>query len=147
MATTFTDPLSIFRSLHTCCLKDIEKTIVDNVTTLFERQAISYPALGLPANDLLLETLDRLNQNAGKELIRLERKGVRTTQYVGVIQVRGQTIQILPKIDCDPKADAEAVVGSASYERATVSAAHNFLHLLAHVHRLKLHNKSPASLC
>lgn len=46
---------------------------MDNVITLFERQAIPYPALGMTANDPLLETIDRLNQNAGKELIRLDR--------------------------------------------------------------------------
>ena len=119
---------------------------MDNVITLFERQAIPYPTLGLAANDPLLETLDRLNQNAGKELIRLERKGLRTTQYVGVIQAGGRTIQILPKIDCDPEADSEAVIGSTSYERASVSAAQNFMHLLTHAHRLKLHNQALASL-
>lgn len=119
---------------------------MDNVITLFERQTIPYPALGLAANDPLLETLDRLNQNAGKELIRLERKGVRTTQYVGVIQAGGRTIQILPKIDCDPEADTEAVIGSTSYERASISAAQNFMHLLTHARRLKLHNQSLASL-
>ena len=119
---------------------------MDRVITLFERQAIPYPVLDLTANDPLLETIDRLNQNAGKELIRLERKGLRTTQYVGVIQVGGRTIQILPKIDCDPEADTEAVMGSSSYERASVSAAQNFLHLLTHARRLKLHNQSLASL-
>ena len=119
---------------------------MDNVITLFERQTIPYQALGLTANDPLLEILDRLNQNSGKELIRLERKGLRATQFVGVIQAGGRTIQILPKIDCDLEANAEAVIGSASYERATVSASQNFLHLLTHARRLKLHNQSLASL-
>jgi len=100
----------------------------------------------LTANDPLLEILDRLNQNSGKELIRLERKGLRATQFVGVIQAGGRTIQILPKIDCDPEANTEAVVGSASYERAAVSASQNFLHLLTHARHLKLHNQSLASL-
>jgi hypothetical protein len=43
-----------------------------------------------------------------------------------VIQAGGRTIQILPKIDRDPGADAEAIVDSASYERATVSATQIF---------------------
>jgi 5-methylcytosine-specific restriction enzyme subunit McrC len=119
---------------------------VDSVITLFERQTISYQALGLTANDPLLEILERLNQNSGKELIRLERKGLRATQFVGVIQAGARTIQILPKIDCDPEANAEAIVGSASYERAAVSASQNFLHLLTHARHLKLHNQSLASL-
>lgn len=119
---------------------------MDSVITLFERQSVPYQALGLTANDPLLEILDRLNQNAGKELIRLERKGLCATQFVGVIQAGGRTIQVLPKIDCDPDANAEAVIGSASYKRAAVSAAQNFLHLLSHVRRLKFHNQSLASL-
>ncbi len=58
---------------------------VNSTITIFERQAIPYQALGLQNNDPLLESLDRLNQNAGKELIRLERKELRALQYVGVI--------------------------------------------------------------
>ncbi len=119
---------------------------MNNVITLFERQTVTYQALGLTANDPLLEILDRLNQNSEKELIRLERKGLRATQFVGVIQAGGCTIQILPKIDCDPEANAEAVIGSASYERAAVSASKNFLYLLTQALRLKLHNQSQASL-
>ncbi len=79
-------------------------------------------------------------------MICLERKGLRATQFAGVIQAGGRTIQILPKIDCDPEANTEAVVGSASYERAAVSASQNFLHLLTHARHLKLHNQSLASL-
>ncbi len=119
---------------------------MNSVITLFERQAVSYQALGLAANDPFLEILDRLNQSSGRELIRLERAGLRATQFVGVIQAGEYTIQILPKIDCDPEANAEAVIGSASYERAAASAAQNFLHLLTHARRLKLHNQSLATL-
>ena len=62
---------------------------MDNVITLFERQTIPYQSLGLTASDPLLEIMERLNQNSGKELIRLERKGLRATQFVGVIQAGG----------------------------------------------------------
>ena len=117
-----------------------------SLITIFERQAVSYQALGLTANDPFLETLDRLNQSTGRELIRLERNRLRATQFVGVIQARGSTIQILPKIDYDPEANAEAIIGSAAYERAATSAAQNFLHLLTHARRLKLHNQSLATL-
>ena len=108
---------------------------MNNVITFFKRQFIPYQALGLIANDPLLEILDRVNQNCGKELIRLERKELRATQFVGVIQARGHTIQILPKIDCDPEASAVAVLGSATYERAIVSALQNFFHILTHALR------------
>lgn len=119
---------------------------MDNIITLFEQRAYPYPVRGITASDPLLEILDRLNQNAGKEFIRLERKGIRTTQFVGVIQAGESTIQILPKIDCDPDAAAESVVGSASYDRESVSAARNFLHLLTLCLDIKLHNQSIASL-
>jgi hypothetical protein len=115
---------------------------VHNLITIFERQVISYQTLGLKANDPSLATLDRLNQSSGKELIRLERNRLRATQFVGVIQAGEYTIQILPKIDCDPEANTEATIGSSAYERAATSAAQNFLYLLTHARRLKLHNQS-----
>jgi 5-methylcytosine-specific restriction enzyme subunit McrC len=119
---------------------------VNSPITIFERHAIPYQALGLQSNDPFLESLDRLNQSAGKELIRLERKGLRALQYVGVIQAAGRMIQILPKIDCEPGASAEAAVGSLAYKKAAASAARNFMHLLIHTHKLKLHNQTLAVL-
>lgn len=119
---------------------------MNSVITLFEHRTVPYQALGLEVSDPLFEALERLNINSGKELIRLERKGLTATQFVGVIQAAGRTIQILPKIDCDPQADTEAVIGSLSYQKAATSAAKNFLHLLAQVHGLKLHNQTLATL-
>ena len=87
------------------------------VITLFEHQAISYQELGLPANDPLLDTLDRLNKSAGTNLLQPERNGMRATQYVGVIQAGALLFQILPKIDCDPDGHAEAPAGSMPLER------------------------------
>ncbi len=119
---------------------------VSKVVTLFEHQTILYQSLGLPANDPLLDTLDRLNQSAGKELIQLERNGLRATQYVGVIQAGAHLIQILPKIDCDPDGRSEAPAGSMPHDLAANSAARNFMHLLSHAHRLKLHPQALAAL-
>lgn len=90
--------------------------------------------------------LDQINQKAGVELIRVGRKNLSTTQYVGLIQAGQYSIQILPKIDCDPDANSDAIIGSYPYQRATSSAAQNFLHLLAHTHGLKLHELSISSL-
>jgi 5-methylcytosine-specific restriction enzyme subunit McrC len=117
-----------------------------NIITLFERQANTYQSLGLAANDPLLETMDQLNQSAGKELIQLERKGLRATQYVGVIQAGAHLIQILPKIDCDPDGLAEAPVGTMSHDLAVISAARNFMHLLNLARRLKLQPQALATL-
>jgi len=119
---------------------------VSNLITLFERQAISFENLGLPADDPLLDILDRLNQNAGNELIQLERKGLRATQFVGVIQAGTHLIQILPKIDCDPDGDPEATAGSMAHDQAVNSAARNFMHFLRHARRLKLHHQVLATL-
>lgn len=120
--------------------------MVHRLITIFERQAVSFQALGLTANDPFFETLDRLNQSSGRELIRLERNKLRATQFVGVIQAGEYTIQVLPKIDCDPEANTEAAIGSPAHERAANSAAQNFLYLLTHARRLKLHNQSLATL-
>lgn len=119
---------------------------MNSLITLFERQAASYQTLGLTANDPFLEALDRLNQSSGRELVRLERNRLCATQFVGVIQAGGYTVQILPKIDCDPEANTEASIGSSAYERAATSAAQNFLYLLTYARRLKLHNQSLATL-
>lgn len=119
---------------------------MDRLFTLFEQQSVTYQALGLSANDPLLDALDRLNQKAGCELVRLERSGLRATQYVGVLQVGGYQIQILPKIDCDPAADTNSVAGSDAHSKAATSAAQNFMYLLTHVNNLKLHNQTLSSL-
>jgi 5-methylcytosine-specific restriction enzyme subunit McrC len=118
----------------------------NNLITFFEHQAISYQSLGLPANDPLLDALNRLNQNAGKELIQLERQGLRATQYVGVIQAGAYLIQILPKIDCDPDGRAEAPTGSRPHDLAVTSAARNFMHLLNLARRLQMHHQALATL-
>jgi 5-methylcytosine-specific restriction enzyme subunit McrC len=120
--------------------------VASNLITLFEHQAIPYQALGLPVNDPLLDTLDRLNQSAGKDLIHLERNGMRATQYVGVIQVGAHLFQILPKIDCDPDGRIEAPDGSMPHDLAANSAAQNLIHLLSHARHLKLHTQALASL-
>ncbi len=119
---------------------------VNNVITLFEHQSITYQALGLPVNDPFLEVLDRINQSAGIELIQLGRRQLRATQYVGVIQAGSHLIQILPKIDCDPDGFADAPISSRAHDLAAISAARNFMHLLAHTRRLKLHSQTLASL-
>jgi len=120
--------------------------VANQVITLFEHQAISYQELGLPANDPLFYTLDRINQDAGLDLIQLELHGLRATQYVGVIQAGAHLFQILPKIDCDPEGYADAPAGSMPYDLAADSAARNFIHLLSLARRLKLHPQTLAAL-
>jgi len=118
----------------------------NNLINLFEQQYISYQALGLPINDPFLEVLERLNLSAGIEIVRLERKGFRATQFVGVIQAGNRLIQILPKIDYSPDGNSDAPVGSRHHNLATNSAAKNFLYLLAYTHNLNLHSQTLSTL-
>lgn len=118
----------------------------NNLITIFERQSIAYASLGLSTNDALLDALDKLNQTAKTELIQLERKELRATQYVGVIQAGGHLMQILPKIDCDPNGLTDAPTGSKANDQAAASAARNFMHLLCHARHLKLHPQTLAAL-
>lgn len=119
---------------------------MEHVITLFERQSIPYEYLGVKPHDPLLELLEKIIQSSGNELLTLERKALRANQYVGVIAAGDYSIQILPKIDCDPESNHEASPGSISYERAATSASQNFLHLLTHAYQIKLHNQTLASI-
>ena len=123
------------QSLHPC-----------NPITLFEQQSVPYQILGLQGDDPLFGIIERLNQSAGIQLIRLERNELRATQFVGVIQAGTYLIQILPKIDCDPDGDANAPIGTTMHDVAVNSAARNFMHMLMCTRQLKLHNQTLAAL-
>ncbi|MGB9799818.1 MAG: McrC family protein [Thermanaerothrix sp.] len=107
------------------------------VVTLFEHQRVSYAELGLDANASILQVLDRLNAQSKTDLIVLERTALRTTQYVGILEVPGLTLQILPKIDYEPP------TGNLSIEE---SAIRNFLLLLLYAQDIRLHQQTLASL-
>lgn len=120
--------------------------MTNRVITLFEQQAVPYHALGLSSSDPLLEVLERINQDQGKEIIRLERKALRTFQYVGVIQTERCTIQILPKIDYDPRIGTASSSVLLSEKSAEITAARNLIYMLIHTRNLKLHHLTLASL-
>ena len=52
-----------------------------------------------------LDALDKLNDNSGGKYFTPTRNGVKFCSYVGVIQVGGTTIEILPKIDRETDED------------------------------------------
>lgn len=116
------------------------------VISLFEQQTISYKTLGLAENAPLLTALEQVNELYGAEIFRLGRNDLHTKQYVGVVQVEGITIQILPKIDYELPTLYEQTFGSRADETSSASAAHNFLNLLALVGRLKVHSPMVGSL-
>ena len=80
--------------------------------TLFEHQYRTYQQLAIEPDDPVVDGIDVINRAAGVDIIQLLRKGLRATQYVGVMQVGGTTIQILPKIDTDPFSGPDAPLES-----------------------------------
>lgn len=107
------------------------------VVTLFEHQRVGYADLGLDINAPSLRALDDLNAQFKTDLIILERTALRATQYVGMLQVPGLTLQILPKIDYEPLTER------LSPEE---SAVRNFLLLLLYARDIHLHPQTLATL-
>ena len=72
-----------------------------NILQVFEHSTVYY---GREYNDITFEekhfdTLAKLNQLHNNEYFTVLHKGIKFSQYVGVIQIDGLTIEILPKID------------------------------------------------
>ncbi|GGW48777.1 hypothetical protein [Arenibacter certesii] len=72
-----------------------------NILQVFEHSTLYY---GRVYNDITFEekhfnALAKLNQLHNNEYFTLLHKGIKFSQYVGVIQIDGLTIEILPKID------------------------------------------------
>ncbi len=87
---------------------------MSKIISLFEQRRYSYQELNLKPDDPFLDALEKLN-NSDKErrgFIQLERNSLNTTQYVGVVQNDDWVIQILPKIDDDPKGDSKAEIAT-----------------------------------
>ncbi len=103
--------------------------------TLFEHEPRPYLALGLDDSAPLLAAIDALNERAGAELIRLGRRDLRATSYVGVVRAGRETIQVLPKIDY---ATAET--------DAAGSATRNLLHMLAYAYGVSVRELKSADL-
>jgi 5-methylcytosine-specific restriction enzyme subunit McrC len=112
--------------------------------TLFERQERLYAELGWEPDHTAIEQLELLNQANGAELVRLGRKHLRATQYVGVARIGEITLQILPKIDF--AGDPEAEQGSIPYQAAASSATKNLLHLLSYTQDLKIREQEVSPL-
>lgn len=125
-------------------IKDRVQLSANPCITLFEQQKVSYQELGISPSDPLLDTLEKINQQA--EIIRLERKGFRTLQYVGVIQINETTIQILPKIDYDSPAENPLRSNLSSKENAEHTAARNLISMLIYANGMKVHPQTLGAL-
>lgn len=113
--------------------------------TFFEHQTRPYRDLGWPADAPLLGALERLNEAAQCEYFRVGRHGLTARQFVGVLRVGGETIQVLPKIDHGAGA-SDAHPSTPSYRAAAQSAARNLLHLLSYTHELEVCEADVAAL-
>jgi 5-methylcytosine-specific restriction enzyme subunit McrC len=79
-----------------------------NPITLFEHAHLPYSDPQLSPYSNHLDLIDKLNQSNG-ELLTLHRNGLQAKQYVGLIQVRDLSIEILPKMYRDGLTEAGQV--------------------------------------
>lgn len=124
--------------------------------TLFEHEFRAYADIpGLPkaasARDSFLDSIDRINQAAGRAILQADRKGLRAQDQVGVLHVGSIGIEILPKIDNPGDAPAGASPGSGTGASGAApdgaqSAAHNLLHMLACAHNIPVSEQDMVTL-
>ncbi len=100
--------------------------------TLYEYQSMSYQAMGIGVNHAFVEALEALNVQYGADLIQVKRHGIQATQYVGMIQSRHGSLNILPKVDRDIDGEQAAV--------------RNLITMLCYAYDLPLSAQSDASL-
>jgi len=105
----------------------------------FEHQPIPLVGEGVLLREVHLRQLERLNRQAGVDLIQLGYKQLRATSYVGVVQLGNVTIQVLPKVDATGRDDAK---DPASVD----SAVANLLWMLVYAGELPIHESEVASL-
>lgn len=107
--------------------------------SVFEHQPISLIDDDIPLRDIHLRRLERLNQQAGVDLIRFGYHQLHATSYVGVIQLGDVVLQVLPKVDATGKDDNHS---AASVD----SAVANLLWMLVYAGELPVHETELASL-
>src|SRR5215212_7984327 len=115
------------------------------IITLFEHQARSYESLGWNMTHPAVNELEQLNESCGEELLRLGRRDLRASSFVGLLRTSTSTIQILPKIYYDPEGNAEVERGVARLN-AEQSATRNLLYLLSYTRDLHVREQDVASL-
>jgi 5-methylcytosine-specific restriction enzyme subunit McrC len=107
--------------------------------SLFEHETLSLIGENVPLRDIHLRQLERLNQQTGVELVRLEYKRLRATSYVGVIQLGNATLQVLPKVDATGRDDRRD-------PHSVASAAANLLWMLVYAGGLPVYEGEMATL-
>jgi 5-methylcytosine-specific restriction enzyme subunit McrC len=107
--------------------------------SVFEHQPIPLVSDDVALKGVHLRQLERLNRQAGVDLVRLGYKQLRATSYVGVIQLGGVAVQILPKVDTTLREDGNDPI-------SVDSALANLLWMLVYAGELPVHEGEVASL-
>ena len=102
--------------------------------TLFENEEKAYSEMGWDDDDTRIDLLEKLNEKCGTTLLRIGRHSLKATQYVGMIRIGKDTIQILPKIDYKLYLPFDN-----EKDERIISAASNLMTMLAYAYRLKIH--------
>lgn len=111
------------------------------VTTIsvFEHNKIPLTGDDPPLQERHLRQLERLNRQAGAELVKLGYRQIQATSYVGVIQLGAATLQVLPKVDyrfAESDSDTDRVQ----------SAVANLLWMLVYAGELPIHEQDITGL-
>ena len=102
------------------------------VIQAFEYQVLRYDSQGLFRKHHF-EAMVQFNEKHGNKYYTVVHKGVRFDSYVGVLQVGGLTIEILPKADNNPHADMHLWQGV-------------LLDMLYMCHKIRVDHQSEAAL-
>lgn len=102
------------------------------VIQVFEYQVLRYDSQGLFRKHHF-EAMVQFNEKHGNKYYTVVHKGVRFDSYVGVLQVGGLTIEILPKADNNPHADMHLWQGV-------------LLDMLYMCHKIRVDHQSEAAL-
>lgn len=94
--------------------------------TFFEHDSVAYEEIGWSVNHPMVEKIDRINNQHGIEFIHLGYKKMHATQFVGLMNLGKESIQVLPKIDAFLESE------NNSLELRYASAASNLMVMLAY---------------
>jgi 5-methylcytosine-specific restriction enzyme subunit McrC len=106
--------------------------------TLFEYESILYSDLKLSSYSQHLDLIEKLNESNGK-IVTLNHKSLQAKQYVGLIQVKDLSIEILPKIynDKSERSDKSELVKHAQ---------RNLLYLLHYCYDIPIYESEKAHM-
>lgn len=127
------------------------------ILSLFEHQFCPYEEIDfgrLPSSgrQRVLEELESLNQSYGQDIVRLEHKGLRAAQQVGVVRAGELSIEILPKIDYTASQQpgsnrrSQNQNGRPRLALPAQSAARNLLVMLSYAYDLRISPQAVADL-